>query len=168
MIYLFISGLVLLGIFFCLRAFHLETIAISFFVGLGRVITLRTMLVSWTVSAKNLGSEYESFIWTILVMSDYYFFFLLLSLAPIGLYAALTLVPKHVPDTDLSSRYLLGFSLIGVGGYFTWMEVEKFGTRYIWGVNTWTSGIYGGVMVLIVGIGLSVLGFWATRPRRGG
>lgn len=168
MIYLIISGLVLLGIFFCLRACHLETIAISFFVGLGRVITLRAMLESWAVLAGGLGPEYGSFIWTILVMSDYYFFFLLLSLAPIGLYAALTLIPKHVPGTGLSSQYLLGFSLIGVGGYFAWMEVEKFSTFYIWGRYTWTSGIQGGVVVLVVAISLSVIGFWATRLRSGG
>jgi hypothetical protein len=47
------------------------------------------------------------------------------------------------------------------------MEVEKFGTFYIWGVNTWTSGIHWGIVVLIIGLGLSVTGFWATRLRRG-
>ncbi len=163
MIYLLITALLLLGLFFCLIAIHLDVISISFFIGLGRVITLRAMLETWQVVP--FGSGYGNIRWTVAVLSDYYFFFLLLSLAPIGIYAAMTLLDDRLPKTELSSRYLIGLLFIGVGGYLTWMEVEKLAVYYFTngGVATWTFGIQLGLIILFLGISLSVLGFLITH-----
>jgi hypothetical protein len=162
-IYLLITAVLLFGLFIGLIAIRCDPIAASFFIGIGRVITLRAMQDIFTNMVAHGGFDF--FTYTIYVYNDYYFFFLLLSLAPVGLYSAVTLVPKHTPGTGLSSRYLIGLILTGVGGYLLWVVAEKFSVFYFWGYPTLIFGLQGSLYVSIIGIGLVVLGFWSTRIR---
>lgn len=163
MIYLLISALLILGLFFCLKAARLDVIAISFYIGVARVMTLRTIQTYWAdISSSGCGSIR----YTVLVTNDYYFLFLLLSLISIGIYAALTLVPEHASETALTVRYLTGFLLVGVGGYLSWMQADKFASFYAWDKYTWNFGHLWGILIFFLGIGLSTVGFWLSFNRR--